>query len=332
MNYLFLILSIFSIDLTFIETEIIKALNSPEILKTLSIFEQIKSFGYKTTGVSSNTRLRRFLSNTPESILLNSQFKIGNKIENLCLESDTTYHTSTTTVAPFLAKYHSVFIGAIEDPYFSIKSHTLPFEITYHNLGYRKTDTSYIKYISNSITTSSKHDAIFKNNSEKIAELTSGRYTNFISIQFHNDIDSILKNVVFSFIFDYDENKYYLFTDLDARIIWNLVIKETNLEVPETGISKVHIEKLKNHILKQYYPNCEEFNKPIPSQFLLNLTGKIPMEFQNGLILLNINSQYNKLLNIQERYFNLPINKYINFALPIQVKGVLKNSNGEDIL
>lgn len=213
-----------------------------------------------------------------------------------------------------------------------------------HNaLGYQ--NTQYIKHISCQFIPSNGHTPIYYEDDKEIKGVneyqlmngTTNVYRYFIHIQLKDNI-GLLSNVSFTWVFDEEDKRFYGFTDLDARIIWNLALQEKKALIESQmaantnkTLSGIHIESLKNNPFYVYYPNFKSANKPVRSFLLTSLVDSIPSIFINNKILISpfdaYNAQKNRAttpwLNIQDPFYNIQEADAPNYLLPIKVNNTL---------
>lgn len=213
----------------------------------------------------------------------------------------------------------------------------------YNGLGYQ--NTQYIKHIACQFIPYNRHTPIYYEDDkeikgvyedEMIGDITNV-YRYFIHIQLKDNI-GILSNVSFTWIFDEEDKRFYGFTDLDARILWNLALQEKKSLIEaemaantNTTLSGIHLQSLKDNPFYAYYPNFSAANKPVRSLLLTSLVNSVPSIFVNNKILISPFNAYDKQrnrantpwLNIQEPFYNIKEADAHNYLLPIKVNNTL---------
>ena len=325
--------------------EVKSALNSTEVMASLNIFELLQVYNnqvYNTTNVNFD----EFYSAPANKLFFAPGYLIAENVKIYAgLKKKPYSYISTSSSNPINTPtaFYTPNISQLTD-HFNIE-YIGANDQTYANLGY--TNTQYIKYVSAGYCPSVIHEDIYKNDTAMVSpyikptntsfvKTNAGRtadnlYTRFITIKFRENA-GILSNVTFSFVYDQTDKRYYGFTDLDARIIWNLAYETQSANIdadPNTNnntFNPSHIKALRDNDYYYKYPRFNESNKPIVSQILNNLSGDIPNIFLQCKLLINTNVlNDHKFLNIEEPFFNTSINTTPNFALPIKIGADLKD-------
>lgn len=340
-----------------VSNQVEKILNSEEMHKALEIFDVIHK--YDNQCASSNigyTGLQDQYSEQglmrPRSFFDDDYFLCQGKIIGKTSGIDVILDVKEATIDVTSTYYHmyspSMFwtpkCPSLDSYNFVSYNRKMDGKSDYNALGYQ--NTQYIKHISCKFIPSNPHTTIYYEEDKAIKGTVnevhplindSTVYRYFIHIQLKDNI-GLLSNVSFTWVFDEEDKRFYGFTDLDARIIWNLALQEKKALIESqmaantnTTLSGIHIESLKNNPFYVYYPNFKSANKPVRSFLLTSLVDSIPSIFVNNKILIAPFDAYDQprsrvntpWLNIQDPFYNIKEADVPNYLLPIKVNNTL---------